>query len=178
MRAAKLYNYLINGHKWEIRSTEVITADQPLYFKGGSLEHVTLLSAPIRTNTQQNSDDIPNVFVVLKHGSTFKPIVNGYYDYCYAKITGLGEYEIDQSYPAGRFIVLPAGARKEIIHELPAFDESGPVLFEDLIPKLEILSNSGVTAVHVTGAIERNDLHNLLQQFMLLVQLNVMIFIT
>ncbi|OHT12994.1 glycosyl transferase [Tritrichomonas foetus] len=149
-RAEKLYTAFINGHSWELRNTEVVTADQELEFEKFQ-DYVVLLSAP-HGNTA--------AFTVLS-GSTYKPFFSGYYDFCYAKISSFGEFEIDQNKPCGRYIVLPAGARKEIIHELPAFDDKGVIQFDELTSKLETLANAGVTAVHVTGVIERNFLYEL-----------------
>lgn len=193
LRAEKLYTQLINGHNWEIRKTEVVTADQQFDFEQ-SIDHVILISAPTsigspNSNSQNqnqyqtdpnsysyqqdqsnlvpseviNKDEIYNlnVFHVIKENK-FQPSCSGYYDYCYAKISPEGEIEIDSKMPSGRYIVLPAGARKEIIHELPAFDEKGPIPFDELTSKLEELSYAGVTAVHVPGAIERNICHDLL----------------
>ncbi|OHT08896.1 hypothetical protein TRFO_22380 [Tritrichomonas foetus] len=165
-RAEKLYTCLINGHGWELHSTEVATADQSIDFEPSN-EHVILISAPLGDNAASasginSSNFASSAFAVLPPGtSSFQPFYSGYYDFCYAKVSQHGEIEIDQNKPCGRYIILPAGARKEIIHEFPAFDEKGYIKFEDMIPKLETLANAGVTAVHVPGAIERNTIHDL-----------------
>ena len=149
-RAEKLYTILLNGHKCEIKDTEIVTAEQDLTFEKHQ-DYVVLVSAPLGDKS---------AFTVLT-STTYKAFYSGYYDYCYAKVSSFGDYEIDQNRPCGRYIVLPAGARKEIIHELPAFDDKGIIPFEELSKNLETLANSGVTAVHVTGVIERNFLHDL-----------------
>ena len=149
-RAEKLYTMLINGHGWDIHSTEITTADQELQFEKIP-DYVVLVSAPLGDKS---------AFAVLTTNS-YKAFYSGYYDYCYAKPSSMGDYEIDNNRPIGRYIVLPAGARKEIIHELPAFDDKGVIKFEELGKNLETLANAGVTAVHITGVIERNFLHDL-----------------
>ena len=150
LRAEKLYTILLNGHRWDVSNTEIVTADQDLIFEKYP-DSVVLVSAPL---------GVKSAFGVLTT-STYKAFYSGYYDYCYAKVSSLGDYEIDPNRPCGRFIVLPAGARKEIIHELPAYDDKGVISFEELGKNLETLANAGVTAVHITGVIERNFLHDL-----------------
>lgn len=146
-RAVKLYNILSNGHAWDIKQTEVTTGDNKFVFKPTS-EHVVVLCANGKG------------FMTIKD-KEYQPTTSGLYDYCYARVSPTGGLEIDQSFDIGRFIVYPNGAKKEIIHELPAFNTKGPIQFDDLAPKLEWLANSGVTAVHVAGAIERVNLYDL-----------------
>lgn len=150
LRAEKMYSMLVNGHGWDLQKTEIVTADQELHFKPIP-DHIILVAAPLNDDSS---------FKVVT-GHSYRPFYCGYYDYCYAKLTAFGEYEIDTSQPSGRFIVLPEDARKEIIHELPAFDDKGHIRFDELEASLEELSQAGVTAVHVTGVIERNFLHDL-----------------
>ena len=149
-RAEKLYTTFVNGHGWDISQTEVVTADQDLEFES-SQDYVVLLCAPLGNSS---------AFSIV-NGHSYRAFYSGYYDYCYAKVSSSGEYEIDQNKPCGRYIVLPAGSRKEIIHELPAYDDKGVIKFEELASKLETLANAGVTAVHITGVIERNFIHDL-----------------
>ena len=149
--ATKLLMTLFNGHSWDLQNVKVITAETEITIEQAS-EHVLILCGP---------SPYGNNFAILNGKITFEPTNSGFYDYCYARISAVGEIEVDSSIPGGRYIVLPAGSRKEIIHELPAFDDRNIIKFDDLIPKLETLSNSGATAVHVTGVIERNFLHDL-----------------
>ena len=148
-RATKLYTSIVNGHNWDIQTTEVITLDNKITFKNS--EHVVLISAPCKCG---------NAIAAINQ-KEFKPSSCGFYDFCYANITDVGTYEIDKTMESGRFIVLPQSARKEIIHELPLFDQEKEINFSELIPKLQKLVESGTTAIHIPGTIVRNALHNL-----------------
>lgn len=149
-RAIKQSLIIANGHTWDIEDVEVITAENKLEFRKTS-EHVVVVSAPSGGS---------NAFTVLRK-KEMQPTVCGFYDYCYARLAPNGAIEIDQAIPPGRYIVIPASAKKEIIHEVPAFDDKGPVPFEKLTGQLQGLVEAGVTAVHVPGAIERCALHDL-----------------
>ncbi|OHT09608.1 glycosyl transferase [Tritrichomonas foetus] len=150
--ATKQLMTLFNYHDWELHSTKVITADNQIEFERSN-EHIILISGPSPYGN--------NFSTLVGNTTSFLPSAGGFYDFCYARVSSIGELEIDQTMPCGRYIVLPAGARKEIIHELPAFDDKTFISFSDLAANLETLANSGATAVHVTGVIERNFLHDL-----------------
>jgi hypothetical protein len=150
VRAIRLYGCYVNRHAWDLRAVEVVSADARLRFKGTS-EHVIVLSAPCGADT---------AFAIVR-SNEFEPTVCGFYDYCYARIAPSGAIDIDTALPSGRYIVVPTGARKEIIHELPAYDDRGPVNFGLLTAQLDELVAAGVSAVHVPGAIERSILFDL-----------------
>ena len=151
-RATKQLMTLFNYHDWELHSTQVVTAENQIEFEQSS-EHVIVICGPSSYGN--------NFSTLVGNKTTFVPAASGFYDFCYARVSVIGELEIDQSMPCGRYVVLPSGARKEIIHELPAFDDKSTIKFDDLAAHLETLSNAGATAVHVTGVIERNFLHDL-----------------
>lgn len=85
----------------------------------------------------------------------FTPTLPGFYDYACGKISSRGEFEIDLIMPSGRFICLPKDLKKEVIHELPAFNKDLEIPFSVLQNQLDKLVSHGITAVHVPGAIER-----------------------
>ena len=149
-RAIKQALIITNGHTWDIEDVEVITAENKLEFRK-TTEHVVIVSAPSGSS---------NAFEILRK-KEMQPTVCGFYDYCYARLSPNGAIEIDQTVPPGRYIVIPASAKKEIIHEVPAFDDKGPIPFEKLTGQLQGLVDAGVTAVHVPGAIERCALHEM-----------------
>jgi len=151
-RATKLYSRILIGHNWDVQKTEITTAKVPIAFTEES-EHSILVSAPSKNGRQ--------FFILGQKERSYTPQIAGIYDYCYVRISITGEYEIDAKLPGGRFIVHPNASRKEIIHELPAFDHKGPVSFDTLTNKLEALSQSGVTAVHIAGAIETQSTYRL-----------------
>ena len=151
-RALELYTELVNEHPWELAKTEVTTADLPLTFDMKNTQYM-LVSASKKDGVY---------FTLIDSSSkSFKTVSAGFYDYCYVRMTPTGELEIDSSSQPGRFIVLPSGARKEVIHEMSAFDDKKPVPFEQLESQLQQLSLSGVTAVHLAGAVERTVLHRM-----------------
>lgn len=166
-RAIEIYSSLLNGHQWEVHETAVSTVDAALEFpciKTGSNENLSvLLSVPIQDNNENLFSTEGNVYLItLGFGqSTYQPLIAGFYDYCYVRISETGEYELEQSLPTGRYIVLPPRSRNEIIHEMCAFDEKGPISFTTLSQQLQTLSDTGVTAVHVSGVFQRSHLHRL-----------------
>jgi starch synthase len=149
-RAARQYGIFVNRHGWDVSKAEVVTADGTLTFAEYP-EHVLILTAPCGSDV---------AFSIVRK-KELKPASCGFYDYCYARISRSGAIEINWSLPIGRYIVIAAGARKEIIHELPAFDEKGPLAFSSLVTQLDELVAAGVTAVHVAGAIERESVFEL-----------------
>ncbi|OHS95914.1 glycosyl transferase [Tritrichomonas foetus] len=164
-RALDLYSSLLNEHSWELQKTEVSTADMPLNFEVVG-DQIVILAVPHKDGVNiitldSQSKVNGSTFESKGEKLTYQPTSAGFYDYCYARISPIGEYEIDQSCPAGRCVVLPAGARKEVIHEMSAFDDKRAISFDTLAEQLQRLSNSGVTAVHLSGAIERAVLHKL-----------------
>ncbi|KAH0802336.1 alpha amylase domain-containing protein [Histomonas meleagridis] len=150
-KAASHYMTIINGHGWKISKTEVITAENKMKFDTNLF---VIISAPSERG---------NGFTVITGNQLkeFQPQLCGFYDYCFARVGEFGEYEIDKTIPAGRYIVLAPSARKEVIHELPAFDQDRPLRFSELESKLQKLVDAGTTAVHISGAISRNNLSDL-----------------
>lgn len=168
-KAIEIYTTLLNGHNWDLHKTEVSTAETRLTFRAPEDTTLTentliLLAVPMNESNNENKNEGNVYFTSLRinnHTAYYQPFTAGFYDYCYARITPNGEYEIDQSLPSGRYVVLPSGARKEIIHEMCAFDERETISFYTLAEQLKTLATSGVTAVHLIGAIERAALHRM-----------------
>lgn len=154
-RATNIYTAVISEHPWDISNVEVITGDSQLSFDIGH-DSVLLLCAPTKNGvylTTFNSGKI-----------NYTPPTAGFYDWCIGRVNPNGDYDIEPASKCGRYIVLPANARKEIIHEMSAFDDRGVVPFDRLADQLPRLSTSGVTAIHLMGAIERNGLHRLVSE--------------
>ena len=141
-KAAELYTLYISCVNWEPKEIRVTTVKSAINFPRQG-DCVVLIAIPSNNRKQ---------YISIQPGN-FIPITTGFYDACYAHITQSGEYSIDKALPTIRYIVLPSTARKEIIHDLPAFNEQGPVNFQELENTLDILAQTGVTAVHVAGAI-------------------------
>jgi hypothetical protein len=136
-----VYTILVNGHGSSIGQTEVVTADNQFEFKR-SPEHVVTVFTAVRERG-------------------LRPSVCGVYDYVYARLSASGAIDIDQALPAGRYIVMPAGARKEIVHEVPAFDDKTAIPFDVLAGQLDPLVSAGVTALHISGIFDRTSLFDL-----------------
>jgi starch synthase len=154
-RATALYTTFINGHSWDLKETQVSTYDAKLPIKFVP-DHVVLLAA-----TGADEQVYFSIIPPSNNSFSFTPSGSGFYDWVYARSKGSGGFEIDNAFPANRAIVLPAAARKEVIHELPAFDDKGPIKFSKLAENLEDLATAGVTAIHIPGAIERSSLHSM-----------------
>jgi hypothetical protein len=137
-----------------LQSSQVRTAEFNLTFDSSSSEITPVLFAP--------GKDGVYALVLGVGAKTFKAHAPGFYDYCYARVSSVGALDFDTSLPIGRYIVLPAGVKREVIHTMSAFDERDPIPFDRLRPLLESLASAGVTSVYLTGAIERCVLHNLM----------------
>ena len=141
-QAAQLYSNFVAGNSWDPQTTKISTVKTAIKFQPQG-DNLLLICEPTKNGRK---------FLSAKPGS-YTPTTTGFYEICYAHLTSTGEYEIEKTVPPVRYIILPSTARKEVIHELPAFDNRGPVQFEELSRSLDELSQCGVTAVHVAGAI-------------------------
>lgn len=141
-RAAALYTNFLNYHNWDPSVTKVITLKTPINIPAVG-DNKLLIAAPTKNGKQ---------FIIRAPGK-YTPNTTGFFDVAYGRIHSSGDFEVDKTAPVTRYVVLPATARKEVIHELPAFDHNGPVGFDKLESYLEDLADQGVTAVHVPGAI-------------------------
>jgi starch synthase len=149
-RATEIYSLYLSCIDVEPQVTKVSTVKSSINIPQQS-DCVALICIPMKKQKQ---------IICVKKG-VFTPTTTGFYDILYARIASTGEYIVDKTIPSIRYVVIPSTARKEVIHELPAFNDKGPVRFSELSDQLDDLSQSGITAVHVPGAISTLKFDNL-----------------
>lgn len=148
--ATELYSLYLSCINVEPQVVKVSTVKASINIPQQS-DCVALVSIPMKKQKQ---------IICVKPG-IFTPASTGFYDILYARIASTGEFIVDKTIPSIRYVVIPSTARKEVIHELPAFNDKGPVRFSELSSQLDELSQAGITAVHVAGAISTLRFDNL-----------------